>query len=103
VGSFLVVEVNPLVKAPSKVKAVVKGMEIEKVILQCPPQALDENVVLDPATAIHTDLDTVGFQQSNKPPTGKLSPLIGVEDLWSSMLTEGLLQGLYAEFALKGV
>jgi hypothetical protein len=98
-----VVEVNPLVKPPPKLRAIVKGMEIKIVILECPPQALDENVVLNPATAVHADFDAVGLQQPHKSPAGKLGPLVGVEDLRFSISKEGLLQGFYAEFALKGV
>ena len=103
VGPLLVVEVNPLMKPPPKLKAIVKGMEIKIVILECPPQALDENVVLNAATAVHTHLNTVGLQPPHKSPAGKLSPLVGVEDLRFSVSTEGLVQGLDTEFALKGV
>jgi len=103
VGALLVVEVNPLLKPPSKLKAIVEGMEIKIVILECPPKALDEDVVLNPATAVHTDLNTVGLQQPHKSPTGELSPLVGVEDLGFSISLDGLLQGLNTEFALKGV
>ena len=35
-------------------------------MLERPPQTLDENIILDPVMAIHTDSNVVGFQQSGK-------------------------------------
>ena len=100
---MVVVEVNPLVKPSPKLGSIVKCMQVKIVILDGPPEALDKDVVLNPATAIHTDLNAVGFQQPHESLTGKLRSLVGVKDLRFAISKEGFFQGLYAKFAFQGV
>jgi len=72
-------------------------------ILEGPPQTLNEDVVLSPATAVHTDLDTEGLQHPHESPAGELCPLVGIEYLGFPISEERLFQGLDAELAVKGI
>ena len=58
-GAFPVVEPEPLLQTRPQLGAVVKGPQIEVLILERPPQPLDKDVVLDPASAVHADVDLV--------------------------------------------
>lgn len=45
------------------------------------PEALNENVVKGPASAVHADSDVLVFQNADERRTGKLNSLVGVHDL----------------------
>ena len=70
--ALTVVKVEPLFKAFSQFRAVVKRPQVKILILERPPQALNEYIVLDPATAIHTDAHMMRFEQISKSAGGKL-------------------------------
>ena len=72
--AFSVVEVKPLTKSFTQLGAVAKRPQIKILILERPPQPLDENIVLDSATAIHTDVYIMILQQTCKCIAGELSP-----------------------------
>src|SRR3954454_18262019 len=66
-------------------------------ILQAPPQALDEDVVQIPALAIHADPNPAKLQLRQKIRAGELHPLVSVEDLRWPVPVQRLLQRLDAE------
>jgi len=96
-GSLLVVMLNPVTQSLAQFGAVGKGPQVKILILERPPQPLNENVILDSATAIHADGYFVLFQKVSEGPTGELSPLVSVKDLWFSILAQGLFEGLNAK------
>ena len=66
------------------------GVEIDLLIFETPPQPLDNDVVPPPPGSIHTDLNVMVFQEARKLLTGKLTPLIGIQNLWATILADRL-------------
>ena len=56
-------------------------VRVDLLVFDRTPQALDKDVVKDPATAIHVDSDIVFLQPPGKFTAGKLTPSISFEDL----------------------
>src|SRR6266705_3206034 len=54
--------------------------QIDLLIFDCPPQPFDKDVVQRPSPPVHTNLDPRCCQTSREVETGKLCPLITVED-----------------------
>ena len=73
------------------------GMEVDLFIFEAPPQPFDEDVVAPASRPIHTDLNSVLFQQPGECLARELAALIGVEDLWSAILVHRLLHRLQAD------
>jgi len=55
--------------------------DVNVFVLQRSPQPFDENIVERPTSTIHADANRRGFQSLRKITAGKLSTLVGVEDL----------------------
>ncbi len=60
-------------------------------VLDGPPQALNENVVLAAATTVHADLNIVFLENSGKVLAGKLATLIGIENIRPPISIQGFL------------
>jgi len=58
-------------------------MKIDLFILDCPPQPLNKDIIINPATTIHADLYLTVLKKTCKFLAAKLHSLIGVEDLRS--------------------
>jgi len=71
--------------------------QVDPFVLYCPPQALDENVVVAAPASVHADLDPVIPQHLGELITGELRPLIGIEDVGLAKPGEGLAQRLDTE------
>ena len=50
-------------------------------VLERPPQPFNEDIVLNLATAIHAYSNALSLEQTGKTTAGKLSSLVGVENL----------------------
>jgi hypothetical protein len=100
-GPLSVVKPKPLSQALSQFGSVAKRPQIKVLILERPPQPLDENIGLDSATAIHADSHIVRLEQISKGGSGELSPLIGIEDFRCSKTADGLLNGLDTKIATR--
>jgi len=78
-----VVKFKPLLKSFSQLSCVVKRPSVEIRIFERPPQALDDYIILDAATAIHADVHIVGLEQISEGAGGKLCPpLVVAKDFW---------------------
>jgi hypothetical protein len=71
-------------------------------VLQAPPQPLDEDVVQEPPLAVHADPDAAAFQFVKKPGAGELYALVRIENLGLTIPGDRLLQRLDAEIRLHG-
>ena len=90
----MVVEAHPVANPLSGLAAAREGMQIDALVFERAPQPFDENVVEEPATAIHRDRHA-GLSQALRPrPRGELAALIGVEDLRRAATDEGLLKSI---------
>ena len=56
-----------------------------------------------PTLSVHADPDTVGFEHSGERFAGKLTILVGIENLRSTVLPEGTLRAFYAERFVQAV
>ena len=65
-------------------------------VLQAAPQAFNEDVVEEPALAVHATAHTTTFRLIEKRSTGELYALIGVEHLRLAKALHRLLQSFHA-------
>ena len=77
-------------------------LQVNVLVLDSAPQSLDKNVIQSPTSAIHTNPNVGGIQDTGKGQGRELSPLIGVKNLRLTPL-QGLLQGLNTEMTLQGI
>src|SRR4051812_155385 len=61
------------------------GSEVDLLVLDRPPEPLDEDVVAPGALAVHADGDAGLVQHAGEASAGELRALIGVEDLGPAM------------------
>ncbi len=87
------VTVEPLLRVTNRLVRV----EIDLLILEAPPEAFHIYVIPPTAAGIHTDLDALVIQQTRELQTGKLTALIGVEDLRMAILRDRLPHRVEAE------
>ena len=71
--------------------------EIHLLVFHRAPQAFDEDVIQRAALAVHADTDLVLLQQAGERLAGKLTALIGIEDLRGAVVLDRLRQRLHAE------
>jgi hypothetical protein len=76
------------------------GPQIYLLVFDCPPQALDKDIVPPGAFPIHADLDPVLHQKAGEGGAGELRALIAVEDFWLSVSGNRFLDRLDAESEL---
>ena len=102
VGALSVVELEPLAKALSEFGTIVKRPKVKILVFERPPESLDENIVLNTATAVHADLHFVRLEQFGKITAGKLGALVGIEDFRATITAEGFFNGLDTKFGIQG-
>ena len=95
--SPVVVERDELPRARFGVGNRFVGFEIDLVLLDGSPEALDEDVVAPAAFAIHADTDAVRLELPGEFAAGELATLVGVEDLRGAVTHDGFPQGFDAE------
>jgi len=76
-------------------------MKVDFFVFDRSPEPLDEDVVIDPAPAVHADANARLFEDMQELIGRKLGSLVRVEDLRRGDL-EGILQGLNAEGCVQG-
>ena len=103
VRAFRVVIGQPLFDTSLCVRASFKGVQIDALILQRPPEALNHSIVDPAAFSVHADLDLRISQNLDPISTCELAALVGVEYLRRAVLGQRLFQGLDAEFRIHRV
>src|SRR5207244_6374786 len=73
------------------------GPQIHLLVFDAAPQPLNEHVVAPGSFAIHTDRDAVACERAGEGRAGELRALVGIEDFWLAVTSEGVLQGVDAE------
>ena len=99
----VVVPVEPPGQIFGKLSSGFVSLQIDPLVFQGAPESLDEDVVLEPPLAVHTDLDVPGLEDGGECFTGKLAPLVGVEDLRGAVFEEGFFERLDAEAGVQRV
>src|ERR1700739_5104446 len=92
-----IIPVEELAKAALLFDAVGLRAQVDPFALYCPPQALDEDVVVAAPASVHADLDPMIPQHLGELRAGELRPLISIEDVGLAEPGEGLAQRLDAE------
>src|SRR2546427_244806 len=100
VQALVVVEFEVGGDAAARLRHVLVGLEINFLVLETAPQPLHEDVVGEPAAAVHADRDAVGVQHTSKASVGELAALVGVEDL-GLPLFQRLFERLEAEAGIE--
>ena len=77
-GPFVVVERQPGADPGPRLGHRGIGFDEHLLVLQTAPQPLDEDVVHEPALAIHADLDAVAFEHAGEVMAGELRTLVGI-------------------------
>jgi len=77
------------------------GSQVNLLVFDCPPQALDEHIVPPSRFAIHADGDLVFYKEAGNAHSRKLTAVIGVEDLRLAVPVNRLLNRLDAKIRLK--
>ena len=98
-----VVEADPFADHPPCHEAVRQFVQIDRLVLERPPEALDEDVVHVAALAIHGDTDVGIPERAGEVEAGELAALIRIEDLRPAVSGQRLVQGLDAEPGVHGV
>lgn len=73
------------------------GVQIDLLVFDTFPESFHKHVIAPAPFAVHADLNAVVGQQPCERLAGELAPLIGVEDLGTAILRDGLSYGLKAE------
>ena len=102
-GGGPVIVIDPPSQIGTCLAAGLEGVYVDALILQRPPQPLDENVVHPATAAIHRNLDASLHQQLGKPQTGELAALISIEYLRPAMQCQGFFQCFSTEFCIHGI
>ena len=79
-GPFSVVEVDPLADDAFGLEAVSQLVQVNRLVFERPPEALDEDVVHAPAPTIHGDRDTRVPEDTGEVEAGELAALMVVSD-----------------------
>lgn len=101
--SPVVVIGDPPAKASPQPRAGLEGMEVDALVLERPPEALDDDVVYPSASAIHADADLGLAQHAGEGLRSKLTALIGVKDIRLAEAALCFLQRRDAEAGIHGV
>lgn len=73
------------------------GFEIHLIVLDGSPEALDKDVVMPTALAVHADTNAIRLELSGKFAAGELAALVSIEDFRRAATRDRFLQGLDAE------
>jgi len=77
-------------------------MQVNLFVFHRLPQPFDEHVVAPAALAVHADGDAFPVEYADEGRAGKLTALIGVEDLGRAVLGFGFLDRFDAEIRVHG-
>ena len=80
----------------------VVGLQINLLVFDGFPKALDEHIVAPGSLAVHADGDPVFEKNAGEAGAGELAALIRVEDLWPAVTGQSFVQRLNAELDLHG-
>jgi hypothetical protein len=90
----LIVELEVLSDAVSRIAYRVICTQIDFFVLDRFPQSLDEDIVSPAAFAVHAHADAAIPERLRKLGAGEPAALVGVEDLGRAVASEGFLQGV---------
>mgnify|MGYP006902067915 CR=1 FL=1 len=91
-------------QSPVTLQSVFGREQVDVLVLDAAPEALDENIVQGPSLTVHAEPYGLFLcHVFGKPDGGELAPMVGVEHLRCAMLSDRRAQGLFAPFRCHGV
>ena len=96
-GSFGTVKCHPILDDASGLEAVSDLFEIDRCLLQAPPETLYEDVVEISAPSIHRDTHPSVGQGRDPSRSGELAALIRFHDLRRAVFDDSLVSGVHSE------
>ena len=90
----LIVEHQPVADALFGLGRTIIGFEIDLLMFQSAPEALDKHIVHPASLAIHADLDVMVFEYIREILAGKLTTLVTVKDIRCAVGCQGFFQCL---------
>ena len=100
---FLIVVCEPGCQVFEKFGSRFISLQVDSLVLQCPPESFDKNIVLEAPFAVHTDLNIPCFEDGCEGFTGKLAPLVGVEDFGCTVFEQCFFKCLHTESGIQCV
>ncbi|KXN97837.1 hypothetical protein LS48_14620, partial [Aequorivita aquimaris] len=94
---------DPPAKASLQLRSGLEGMEVDALVFQGAPEALDEDVVHPTPPTIHADADLGVAQHAGEGEAGELAALVSVEDFRLAEPGKRLLQRRNTEPGVHGV
>ena len=73
-------------------KPIFRRIEVNVFALDRSPEALNEGIVCGSSLAVHGDLDSVALHGAYPMLAGILRSLVGINNLWHTMLANGFMQ-----------
>ena len=98
-----VVEVDEAANVRPGIARGLVGLEVDLLVFDRLPEALDQDVIAPAPLAVHADCDLVRLQELDEFRARELAALIGVDDLGLAIPRDRLLQCLDAEVGLQRV
>lgn len=102
-GPRRIVELEPSADDALGDEAVGQLVQVNSLVFQAAPQALDEDVVETAAAPVHRDRDPRVFESTGELNAGEPAALVAVEDLRSLVAGHCLAQGGDAEGGVHGI
>lgn len=79
----------------------VVGPKVDRLIFHRAPEPLDQDVVAPGTLAVHADGNAVFQQHLGAGAAGELAALVGIEDLWPAVASQGCVQSFQVKFDLQ--
>ena len=86
----MMIAVQPGFDTDEQLLAIISGVKVDMLVLDRAPEALDVNVIECSAFAVHANADALLLKVANVLGAGKLTPLVGVQNLGWPMVSDGL-------------
>lgn len=102
VNSSVIVEIEIRHQAGLQLVNGLVALQVNILIFNRSPDALDKDIIQKPPLAVHADLDMGTEQAVNPLLTSKLTPLVCVEYLGRAVFGEGFLKSLQTKLAVHG-
>ena len=101
--SSLIVEHQPVADALFGLGHTIIGFEIDLLMFQAEPVALDKHIVHPAPLPIHADLDVMVFEYIREILAGKLTTLVTVKDIRCAVGCQGFFQRLNTRSGIQTV
>ena len=101
--AFVIVELHPFSNACLRFRSSLPGVQVDAFVFEGAPQPPDEDIVEEPALAVHRDANAGSAQTVCPGKRRELAALIRIHDLRAAELVDRLVQRFDAKLCLQRV